>query len=139
MCMCMHNRYMNMHIGHYPMLELRCICTIYTCIKSNNDYPGRIQHQYHPKRFRCRVCYDASERPAFVDFSWTFANPLPVTPKVYKVLKITFSLKITWTHPLLQLQLWIPRYQGQRGGGFIPACCSPAHSCPAAINNSIAA
>ena len=84
MCMCMHNRYMNMHIGHYPMLELRCICTIYTCIKSNNDYPGRIQHQYHPKRFRCRVCYDASERPAFVDFSWTFANPLPVTPKVYK-------------------------------------------------------
>ena len=37
------------------------------------------------KRFRCRVCYDASERPAFVDFSWTFANPLPVTPKVYKV------------------------------------------------------
>ena len=26
-----------------------------------------------------------------------------------------------------------------RGGGFIPACCSPAHSCPAAINNSIAA
>ena len=32
--------------------------------------------------------------------SWTFANPLSVTPKVYKVLKITFSLKITLS-PLL--------------------------------------
>ena len=41
MCMCMHNRYMNMHIGHYPILELRCICTIYTCTYT---YIGYVQY-----------------------------------------------------------------------------------------------
>ena len=51
---------------------------------------------YDAEQPRKIECYDASERPAFVDFSWTFANPLPVTPKVYKVLKITFSLKIAF-------------------------------------------